>query len=88
MTQRVVIVGPNLSDQSKGSFHVHAEGCADLRRNHNLRYEDHGHVIDATSLCHVAESVYDNGIMQDDETGLDYLSDFHIAPCVQLPRKD
>jgi hypothetical protein len=28
---KVTICGPNLRDQSKGSFHVHAAGCKDLR---------------------------------------------------------
>lgn len=28
----VRICGPNLNDQSKGTFHVHADGCPDLRK--------------------------------------------------------
>lgn len=31
-TMRVTILGPNLADQSKGSFVVHAEGCRDIDR--------------------------------------------------------
>jgi hypothetical protein len=28
----VRISGPNLRDQTKGSFHVHREGCADIKK--------------------------------------------------------
>lgn len=29
---KVFIAGPNLRDQSKGTFEVHAEGCADIAK--------------------------------------------------------
>lgn len=91
MSQALHVVGPNLRDQSKGSFHVHAAGCRDMKRmakrdpefDFELRQHPQG---DEFSTCvEVAESVYDNGIMTDDETGEDYLHDFYFAPCVTIP---
>lgn len=92
MPQKLHVVGPNLRDQSKGSFHVHAHGCGDMsrmaRRDPEFAYElIHGHAVEFNTLVEVAEYVYDNGIMEDGETGADYLHDFHFAPCVKLPVK-
>jgi len=80
---RVYICGPNLRDQSKGSFHVHAADCADLRRSSEPVYaEELKHPpVEVASAVEAAEYVYDNGIMQDGETGADYLHDFHFFPC-------
>lgn len=77
----VNIIGPNLRDQSKGSFHVHAAGCADIAR----RYQgDDGAGIDieVASRCDAAAYIYDNGIMEENgDSPADYLFDFHFAPC-------
>lgn len=83
---RVRIVGPNLLDQSKGSFHVHAANCSDLTRmaKRDFAYRDellNGGWYDVRSRCEVAEIIYDNGIMQEGESGLDYLFDFYFFPC-------
>lgn len=71
----VRICGPNLSKQDKGSFHVHADGCADLRKyGPQYRGRDgyggdlNGNrellVTDATvESCVLA--VYDNGIIDE-----------------------
>lgn len=84
--QTVTIVGPNLRDQSKGTFHVHAAGCADLRRSPNLKHEDQSWSIAATSREHIAGVVYEDHIAEaEDMTAADYLGDFHFAPCVTLP---
>lgn len=85
----VHVIGPNLSDQSKGSFHVHAAGCADVRR----RYRDEDgsdHTIPVETRCDVAAYIYDNGIMEENGDGpADYLFDFHFAPCcASLPVGD
>lgn len=39
----VTILGPNLRDQSKGSFHVHRAGCADLHKRQYLGVEGDWH---------------------------------------------
>ena len=84
---RVHVIGPNLPDQSKGSFHVHAAGCADVRRSPDYRSRefahDKAHPIEADSLTAVIEYVYAD--MLDDEPGgtvEDYRSDFYLFPCV------
>ena len=80
---RVTICGPNLRDQSKGQFHVHAEGCADLRRGAIREPEyRHGWTIDATSREQVADEVYADIIDENPGTTAgDYVSDFHFFPC-------
>lgn len=90
-TQKLHVCGPNLRDQSQGSFVVHAVGCQDAKRLARrdpavaLELRSYPEGQEFSSLVEVAEYVYDNGIMTEDETGADYLGDFHFAPCVTLP---
>jgi hypothetical protein len=78
----VVVVGPNLRDQSKGQFHVHAEGCADLKRDPLLRHEDQSYIFPAASVREVAEDVYADIIAENEDEDIDaYIDDFHFAPC-------
>lgn len=86
--QRVVIVGPNLpsSLQRLGQHHVHAEGCADLKRGAIRPYaETEAYVAEARSMTEIGEDLYADflaeGSMQPDEV----LMDLHFAPCVTLP---
>lgn len=77
---RVTICGPNLNDQSKGTFHVHAEGCADLRRNARREPEyRNGWSLDAADRVEVCDAVYDPDDFQC-ESG-ENLFDFHFFPC-------
>lgn len=56
---RVTICGPNLMDQSKGSFHIHAAGCADLRRGARREPEyENGWTIEANTKRTVVMAVY------------------------------
>jgi hypothetical protein len=85
--QKVAIIGPNLRDQSKGSFVVHAKECRDLAklaRSEPMARGENPLVFTAESRVEIAEAIYDNGIMEDGETGADYLHDFHFCPCVKL----
>jgi hypothetical protein len=84
---KVYVIGPNLRDQSKGQFHVHAAGCADVKRmaRREPAYRDeleHG-PVDLPTMEAVGRHMYDNGIMSEEETGLDYLSEFHFFPCCE-----
>lgn len=86
---RVAIFGPNLHDESKGSFHVHAADCTD-RANYGPagRYggEYGAWVLDAASKRDVVEHVYDAQLAE----GSDYEScsdDIWFAPCLQLPEE-
>jgi hypothetical protein len=89
-TQTLYVIGPNLRNQSKGSFHVHDATCADVARmaHQDPAYAEelhNGAAHEFNSQVQVAEYVYDNGIMGDDETGADYVHDFHFFPCVTIP---
>jgi hypothetical protein len=55
------------------------------RRDPAFAYELTQPPIELHSKVAVAEHIYDNGIMEDNETGADYVHDFHFAPCVTLP---
>ncbi len=76
----VTICGPNLRDQSQGSFHVHAVGCADLlrRARHEPEYYNNW-TIDAQSAIEVCDAIYPPGDFGC-EPG-EYLSDIHFFPC-------
>ena len=86
---QVVIIGPNLQDQSKGSFHVHAKGCADIRRDpkrYGYRLVGPHMRVDAESCADVAEYVYEDMIAESGSDADAYLDDFHFAPCVDALR--
>jgi hypothetical protein len=79
---RVTICGPNLRDQSKGTFHVHAAGCADLIKHARREPEySNGWTIEAFSRAHVCDEVYPPGDFEC-EPG-EYVHDFHFFPCVK-----
>jgi hypothetical protein len=56
---RVVICGPNLIDQTRGTFHVHREGCADLGRHARREPEyENGWTIEAETREGVVRAIY------------------------------
>ena len=77
---QVAIAGPNLNDQSKGTFHVHAAGCADLKRGAR-REPEYGNawVIEAASQTEVCDAVYPADQFEC-ESG-EYVYDFNFFPC-------
>lgn len=93
----VRVCGPNLNYQDKGTFHVHADGCQDLRKyglGTQFGGETDGNqemlVKDAT-VVEVVKAVYDNGIIDENvatgasrsEVISDLALDFWFAPCVK-----
>lgn len=81
---KVTVCGPNLRDQSKGYFHVHAADCRDLitKRPREPEYA-HGWTFDAETQIEVVEDVYAD-IIAEDENGWTpgmYLNDLWFAPC-------
>ena len=91
---RVRVCGPNLRIQSKGTFHVHADGCADLTKyGPGRKYGGDTNGEFETTLVvetyrDVSEAIYADIIdEQDPEDGVDwaeaYISDFHFAPCTK-----
>lgn len=94
MTMKVEIVGPNLPAllERFGSMHVHADGCADLRRGalgqvrKTLR-GGHDWQIEVSSVREVVESCYGDQIAESDGHWEEYVGDLHFAPCTStLPR--
>jgi hypothetical protein len=86
---RVTICGPNLRDQSKGSFHVHAAGCADLVRGARREPEYRSDwTIEAATRDDVVLEVYSDMILANDCDPIeDYRSDLHFFPCcADLPQ--
>lgn len=87
---RVIIVGPNLIDQSKGQFHVHKEGCSHLRRAEYKYRQDLKYPIELSSVKAVVAYVYPADEFDYDPTDEsnynNYVQDFWFAPCTkELP---
>lgn len=76
---RIAVAGPNLRDQSKGTFHVHAADCADLRRTSDEPEYANADVFEAESLVEVCDRFYPPAEFEC-ESG-DYVDDFHVFPC-------
>jgi hypothetical protein len=86
--QELTILGPNLPREAKATFHVHAAGCADMKRGWLGRHtaRDGGWNMHARCLVDVEATVYDFAPDENEDYKLgDYLSEFHFAPCVHLP---
>lgn len=83
---RVAILGPNLADQSRGDFHVHAAGCSDIgkvRFLSGIAKRDCSWEMEASSLTEIVDAVYPPDQFEC-ESG-EYMQEFHFAPCVKLP---
>jgi DNA polymerase IIIc chi subunit len=83
---QVTIHGPNLNDQSKGTFHVHTAACRDNRKEVVYNGSELPWTIEAASVIEVVEAVYADQMAehQPGEKWADpenYVSDFHFAPC-------
>jgi hypothetical protein len=63
---RVLIIGPNLPDQSKGSFHVHKVGCRDILYSYPYELTMHEAPVEVDSKARAAELIYDNGILDEE----------------------
>jgi hypothetical protein len=93
---KVAIIGPNLYDQTKGSFHVHTASCRDGKngRKYPLAYRHEDEVV---SRFDVADSVYSDhagdygyrpGDVEYDDYIADTVSDFYFHGCVSdLPAR-
>lgn len=75
---KLKIFGPNLRDQSKGQFVVHAYDCADCAKLHKLRENV------SANLCatqqEVVELIYED-IIAEGETWQSCAGEVHFAPC-------
>lgn len=96
----VKIMGPNLKDQSKGQFHVHAAGCADLKhygpgrriggdlpgqREPSVEVKDRVDCVEYVYADQISEQPED----EQAQYVLDLLNDLHFFPCVKdLPENE
>lgn len=78
----VMILGPNLLDQSTGSFHVHRVGCADIKRRYPMALRTaESYTMPAECEQEVVESIYAD-FLDDGRSWNDYADDVRIFPCV------
>lgn len=85
----LIVLGPNLPDQRNGSFHVHAEGCANINRNPDYKSRefdsDKASPMEFASEKEVAEYVYADML---DENDIDTLiSDVYFHACVRFEKE-
>jgi hypothetical protein len=76
-----MVLGPNLPDQTKGDFHVHAEGCRDIAR-YPRSIRDGGTLLDVNSVEEISAVIYDF-----EENPEQYAHDFYDFPCVKFEEK-
>lgn len=93
---KVRVCGPNLNDQRRGTFHVHADGCGDLTKyGPGRKYGgdcrgEREMLVDAETAVDVVWAVYTDhlhegyGEDERDKVAEEWVSDFHFAPCVTL----
>jgi hypothetical protein len=86
----VTVIGPNLRDQSKGDFHVHAAECGDIARSavRDPAFRD-GWTIDARNCMEIVETIYEDVLREtpEDERETELAlcdQSVHICPCVKL----
>ena len=79
---RVHVMGPNLQSKSDETFHVHAEGCADVRRAPVYQGAEHRadreNAEEFATLLEIAAYVYDF-----EDNPADLIGDFLVFPCAQ-----
>lgn len=82
MSVKVTICGPNLNDQSKGTFHVHTADCADLVK-HARREPEYrsGWTVEADSVEEVVTDVYGDMMDESESPWTDYADDLYFFPC-------
>lgn len=77
----ITVIGPNLRDQSKGSFHVHAADCSDIKRRYGYVEDHEMHTDEYTSVEQIVTDVYIDIMNENDESWEAYAFDFHFCPC-------
>lgn len=77
---KIKIFGPNLVDQSKGDFVVHAADCADCNK---LKHEN-SYLEEHDSELSVSESIFIDMIEEGSMTAEDGLCEIHFCPCVKF----
>jgi hypothetical protein len=82
----LTVHGPNLKDQSRGDFEVHAADCSDNARVEYLFGKPSAKDLanesaEYATAIELAETIYADHIAEGSTTAEDELSSFHFAPC-------
>ena len=88
---KVAVLGPNLRVNDE-TFHVHARGCSDIKKNYGpgkkIGGEDLGWIIDVGSRQDIVEAIYCEHMEENGDTGPDdwkLYDDLRVFPCVKFP---
>lgn len=92
-TQKVTVLGPNLPRPlcDKGTLHVHAADCADIKRRYSRVIERDGWDLEISSVREVIYDIYPpesfdyDGDDASEYSG--YRSDVAVFPCVTVPEE-
>jgi hypothetical protein len=79
---KLKIFGPNLENQSKGQFVVHAADCADCKKLEKIG--ENLHVVEHNSFWDVSADLNSDLIREGSITADEGLMDIHFAPCVKF----
>lgn len=80
---KLTIFGPNLCDQSKGQFVVHAAGCADCKKFSREYCSTADYETQESVVRDIFSDIIAEGTNPDDVS-----HEVWFAPCVKLPLKD
>jgi hypothetical protein len=81
---KLIVHGPNLHNQTQGTFHVHAAPCRDNAKEVRENGSVDPIVLDASSVIDVVDAIYPADQFEDRDAHIDaYIADFHFAPCVK-----
>lgn len=82
---KVAILGPNMPAEAGETFHVHAAGCADVKRNWWYRGQDPW-TIEVSSVIRTVGAIYDPSNfdydLHDQDDRSPYEGDIRFFPCV------
>ena len=85
---QVTIHGPNLNDQTKGTFHVHTADCRDNAKEVRVNGSRYPVTVGVETVEDAVEVMYADHIKQGEMTVEDGVADFHFAPCTRnLPNR-
>ncbi len=83
---RVLVIGPNLPDPGE-TFHVHAEGCGDVKRSRLYSSPsfnfDKSHPLEYDSVEELVKDIYQDILAEGDEDWHNYIQEFKWFSCVK-----
>lgn len=84
MSIKVAVCGPNLRDQSRGQFHIHAVGCADLNRTRREPEYEHAWTVEVNTRKDIVLAIYEpEDFEYDADSEWQNFDDMFVFPCVK-----